>query len=75
MRQAELLRDLRYLTGLLIREAQAGDEPARQWLVTSFPGHIDHFLTLWSAVDEAPRGTNAPHSRPVSGAQSRGRNP
>jgi hypothetical protein len=54
MKPRELIEDLVTQVRTLTREAKACDEAARQWLVTSFPGHTDYFLQLWHAADDRP---------------------
>ena len=72
-RHRAVVEELVFHVKALAREALQGSEPARAWLVTSFPSNVDHLLTVWSAVDEGNQTTNAPHSSPASGAPSRGR--
>ena len=54
MTHQALVEELNLHLRSLVLEAKAGSEPARQWLVTSFPGHVAYFLEQWHATDDRP---------------------
>jgi hypothetical protein len=70
-----LIAELAWHTKTLAVEAWQGDEPARQWSISSFPGHVDFFVSLWSENYEQqsnersyPPGSRPGPAHPADGA-------
>ena len=49
IRAEQLIVELAAHVAESVRMAERGDDEAKRWLMSTFPGNIEHFKRVWSA--------------------------